>query len=277
MRSLEELFTEACNKVSDCFKHCPTIHELASKCSHVTELGLNSEPIAISLLAPQPAKYVAYGDKQENINKIENLLMPVKGRTDFQVRSGDSLKIQIEPTDLLVIDTFHSSPRLKQELNIHSGNVKRYIILPSTYAFATRGQDGSYPGLADVILEFLQANPSWEMIHQVKYNNGMTVLEREPHKHPDYERMYSMVGFDIPDVRWVERYKIGMVHPEKDLTNAEIEAMAEYQLNRLNRALRYGVIIGVERNFTTIKIEDKEVLSGYLVYHVGFRNRPSGK
>ena len=53
--------------------------------------------------------------------------------------------------------------------------------------------------------------------------------------------------------------------------------MAKNQTDALNRALRYGIVIGVERNFTTIKIDDKEILSGYLVYHVGFRNRPLGK
>ena len=108
-------------------------------------------------------------------------------------------------------------------------------------------------------------------------NNGVTVLEREPQDGPDFERMYSMVTYDIPDVRYIERYKIGMVHPSKDLTGEEIEHMAKNQTDALNRALRYGIVIGVERNFTTIKIDDKEILSGYLVYHVGFRNRPLGK
>ena len=117
----------------------------------------------------------------------------------------------------------------------------------------------------------------WEVVYQSNLNNGVTVLEREPQDGPDFERMYSMVTYDIPDVRYIERYKIGMVHPSKDLTGEEIEHMAKNQTDALNRALRYGIVIGVERNFTTIKIDDKEILSGYLVYHVGFRNRPLGK
>lgn len=277
METLDDLYTKACNTVSDCFKHCPTIYELASKCQHITELGLNSKPISISLLAAQPLTFVAYGEQENQIHSIEKILGPVKGRTDLKLRIGHSLKTQIEPTEMLVIDTYHASPRLKQELLKHAGNVKKYIVLPSTYAYAVRGEDGSYPGLADIIKDFMDKNPEWEIVHQVTHNNGMTVLQREPHNCPDLERTYSMVSFDIPEVKWVERYKIGLSHPDKGWDGTEVEAVAEKQVEALNRALRYGIVIGVERNFTTIKIDDKEVLTGYLVYHVGFRNRPRGK
>jgi hypothetical protein len=274
---LDDLYNEACNKVSDCFKHCPVICELASKCQHVTELGLNSQPIAVSILAGQPRTYIAYGEKGEQVSKFKELLDPVKGNTTLKIRKGDSLSHQIEPTDMLVIDTYHSSPRLRQELLKHAGSVKRYIVFPSTYAYAARGEDGSFPGLADVIMDFVGENPVWEIIHQVNYNNGMTVIEREPRSSPEMERMYSMMTFDIPEVRWIERHKVGLVHPDKGWDGNEIEDMAKKQMDELNRALRYGVIIGVERNFTTLKIDDREILMGYLVYHVGFRNRPAGK
>jgi len=275
--SLEELYDRACNEVSDCFKHCPMIYELARKCESVTELGLNSKPIAISLLAAQPYKYSGYGEAEGQIKKYKKLLESVCGKTNLYLRQGHSLQTQIEPTDLLVIDTYHSSPRLEKELLKHAGNVKKFIVLPSTYAFAVRGEDGSFPGLGDVINDFVSKNEQWEVVYQSNLNNGVTVLEREPQDGPDFERMYSMVTYDIPDVRYIERYKIGMVHPSKDLTGEEIEHMAKNQTDALNRALRYGIVIGVERNFTTIKIDDKEILSGYLVYHVGFRNRPLGK
>ena len=86
-----------------------------------------------------------------------------------------------------------------------------------------------------------------------------------------------MGTYDIPDIKWVERYVIGSSHPKNDLTGYEQEIAAKKQLDKLNRALRYGIVIGVERNFNTIYLEDKEILTGYLVYHVGFRHRPIGK
>ena len=113
MSSLEELYDRACNEVSDCFKHCPMIYELARKCESVTELGLNSKPIAISLLAAQPYKYSGYGEAEGQIKKYKKLLESVCGKTNLYLRQGHSLQTQIEPTDLLVIDTYHS--RIGQE------------------------------------------------------------------------------------------------------------------------------------------------------------------
>jgi len=274
--TLEELYQEACNKVSDIFRHCPVIYELSRKCTHITELGLNSKGIRVSILSAQPATYVAYGETEKNVSQASSDLSQVVGNTSLRLRQGHSLKIQIEPTELLIIDTYHSSIRLKQELLKHAGNVKRYIIFPSTYTYAMRGEDGSHPGLPDAIMEFIESNPEWAIIHNVTYNNGLIVIEREPATGPDFDRLYSMVTFDIPDIKWVERYKMGFAHPSTDLTSEEIEFMAEKQVDALNRALRYGIIVGIERNFTDIKIQDKSVLSGYLVYHVGFRNRPLG-
>jgi hypothetical protein len=277
LETLDDLYKEACNKVSDCFKHCPLVCEIASKCQHITGLGLNSQPLIISMLASQPTTLIGYDDIADKVDYFRNLLDPISGKTSVKLREGHSLNIQIEPTDLLVMDTYHSSPQLRKELEKHAGNVKRYLIFMSTYAYAVRGEDGSFPGIADVIVDFVRENPVWEIIHQVNTNNGITILEREPRSGPDFDRMYSMVTFDIPEVKWVERYKIGLVHPYKGWSGEEVEAMAEKQMNSLNRALRYGIVMGIERNFTTIKIDDKEILTGYLVYHVGFRNRPAGK
>lgn len=277
MPSLEELYKQVCNTVSDAFRHLPTICELAQKCDHVTELGLNSPGIGIAVMAGMPKHFHAYG-KEACYTAAVSRLTPIKPqRTELVLENKGSLEAIIEITDMLIIDTYHTAKQLEQELLVHSGKVRRYICLMSTYAFSDRGEDGHTPGLSQVIMEFLERNQQWSVIHQVTYNNGMTILERSEIAEPELDRMYSMVTFDIPEVRWIERYHLGMMHPYKDLTGHEIEEMSKKQHEKLNRALRYGVVIGVERNFTTIKIDNKEILSGYLVYHVGFRNRPPGK
>ena len=61
MPSLEELYKQVCNTVSDAFRHLPTICELTQKCNHVTELGLNSAGIGIAVLAGLPRHFHAYG------------------------------------------------------------------------------------------------------------------------------------------------------------------------------------------------------------------------
>jgi len=277
MPNLDELYTEVCNTVTDVFKHCPTICELATKCQHITELGLNSLGVAVSVLASQPSKFICYGEKQGQVDLIKGRLEPLAGNTTFKAFLGNSLEIQIAETDMLILDTFHSYGQVKQELLRHAGSTRRYIVLLSTFAFSTRGEDGHAPGVGNAIMEFLADNKDWEVIYNLTHNNGMTVLEREPSTGGDFDRLYSMVTYDIPDVRWIERYTMGTIHPNKDLTSAEIEEMAKSQCDALNRALRYGIIMGIERNFTTICIDDKEVRLGYLVYHVGYRNRPPGK
>ena len=86
-------------------------------------------------------------------------------------------------------------------------------------------------------------------------------------------RIYTMANFEISDVKWVERYVVGITHPKKILTQKEINT----QLEIVNKALRYGRIISLEQNITTLSHEKKDIITQYTVYHVGFQHRPSGK
>jgi len=272
MSSLEELYTQVCNEVSEIFRHCPLICELATKCQHVTELGGNL-PSTVAILAGRPTKFFSFKANKDAAEAVAEKVKDAVTRTNFYLKYGNPLKIQIEETDMLVIDTKHTSSQLKQELIRHAGNVKRYIVIPHTHTYGTRGEDGSHPGITQAIVDFIEENPQWEIIHTVTLNNGIMVLEREPPTGADFDRMYTLVTFDIPEVKWVERIIVGNPGLDYDLTEEE----REQQMAKLNRALRYGIIVGIERNFDTIIIDDKEVLTGFLVYHVGFRNRPIGK
>ncbi len=86
------------------------------------------------------------------------------------------------------------------------------------------------------------------------------------------KKIYTMSNFNVPDVKWVERYIVGISSPDKFLTQEEISK----QLDIVNKALRYGIIIGVEQNFTILNHEGKDILTQYMVYHVGFKQRPAG-
>ena len=89
----------------------------------------------------------------------------------------------------------------------------------------------------------------------------------------EFDRIYTMTDFDVPDIKWVERFVVGMTHPDRFLTNKEIDQ----QMEGVNRALRYGKIISVEQNFTILTCGKKDILTQYTVYHVGFKQRPQGK
>jgi hypothetical protein len=277
MSELDEMYQEVCRVSSPFSRHCPMIYEIASKCHHITELAIKSHEVAISILAAKPAKFHLYREKEKLLEEIKKKIEDAATKhTEVKLFQGHSLKTQIEATDMLVINTFHAAARLKNELLRHAGNVKRFIAFPSVYAFAKRGEDGSLPGVVDIILEFVKENPEWSIIHKNKASSGLIIIEREPPTGSDFDKIYSMVSFDIPEVKWVERYVVGLSHPKKDWTGAEVEAVAARQVARLNTALRYGMIMGIERNFTEINMDGKSVITGYLVYHVGFKTRPTG-
>jgi len=86
-------------------------------------------------------------------------------------------------------------------------------------------------------------------------------------------KVYTMHSFDIPDIKWVERYIVGISSPDRPLAQEEIQN----QLKKVNKALRYGKLISLEQNFTIMSSGNKDIVTQYTVYHVGFKNRPTGK
>lgn len=88
-----------------------------------------------------------------------------------------------------------------------------------------------------------------------------------------FKKTYTMVNFDVPDIKWVERFIVGISNPDKFLTQVEIDR----QMEAVNRALRYGRIVGIEQNFTIMTSGKKDMITQYTVYHVGFKQRPPGK
>ena len=100
----------------------------------------------------------------------------------------------------------------------------------------------------------------------------MVVLEKDEID-PSIDRIYTIAHFDLPDIRWVERFTVGSTHPDRELTQEEVE----WQMRKVNAALRYGKITGLERNLVTIELGSKTVTTSYLIYHIGFKSRPPGK
>lgn len=89
----------------------------------------------------------------------------------------------------------------------------------------------------------------------------------------EFSRTYTMTTFDVPDIKWVERFIVGISCTDRYLTQKEIDS----QMESVNRALRYGRIVSIEQNFIILSFGGKDILTQYTVYHVGFRQRPPGK
>lgn len=199
---LEELYRQALNAdprdpnaPSDICEHLPLLRHLASRCEHVTEFGMRrANGSTVALLAGQPEKLISWDIDprsvvSENVAALFNTETPVPswdmkiGRTKFEPRVGDTLKIDIEPTDMLFIDTLHTFDQLKAELWRHcdqSGcKVKKWIVFHDVETFGRFGEDGKEPGVILAIRYFQKNNfPLWGLKYHWRNNNGLAVLER---------------------------------------------------------------------------------------------------
>lgn len=75
------------------------------------------------------------------------------------------------------------------------------------------------------------------------------------------------------DVGFVKRIVIGNTNPEKTVD----EQMIERQMAALNKCLHdypKGRIIGTERNFYILNINEHQIVMQYTVYHIGFKRKP---
>lgn len=174
IHSISDLYYLVSTTPSDICEHCTTLKMLASNCKTVTEFGTRYGISTIALLAGEPTKMVSYDtNKRESVTLIENVIE----NTDFQFVQADTLKSEIDDTDLLFIDTLHTYDQLKAELNRHASKVNRYIIMHDTVTFGIRGEDGG-KGLKLAIDEFLSNTSEWAIKADFQNNNGLMVLER---------------------------------------------------------------------------------------------------
>jgi hypothetical protein len=101
----------------------------------------------------------------------------VAGRTEFTFRQTDILWDELEETDLLFLDTWHVYEQLIEELRLHAGKARKYIVIHGTGAFAEQGEDAGYRGLGPAIEQFL-AQGAFRVHERRSEGAGLTVLER---------------------------------------------------------------------------------------------------
>ena len=172
--ALLERYRAACVTPSDINEHLPTLHELARGCRHITEMGTRTGTSTLALLAAQPDRLVCL----DVIRYPEvDQLAALAGRTEFVFRREDTLRADIEETDLLFIDTFHAYEQLREELQRHAAKARRYIVLHDTTTFGDKGEQEGSRGMWPAVEEFL-AEGSFRVKQRFENNNGLTILER---------------------------------------------------------------------------------------------------
>jgi hypothetical protein len=176
--SIEDAYLLAASTTSDINEHCPTLREWAAKCGDVTEFGVRYGVSTVALAAG--AKRLTSYDlvRQGDVTHIERL-----AGDRFRFITGDSLTADIEPTDLLFIDTRHNATQLRAELARHAPKVRRAIALHDTQIYGERGDDGA-EGLLVALRDFLAANPQWFIAHHASHNFGLTIVSKHDGDRP---------------------------------------------------------------------------------------------
>lgn len=170
-------YVSACSKPTDINEHLPLLKELADQCNSVTEFGTRDGQSTRAFLASKINIIKAYDLNLDTT--VQKLFDYAKDRNrDVSYIQADVLNLEINDTDLLFIDTWHTYDQLQQELNIHGNKANKYLVFHDTHTYGTRGEDGNKLGLLPAILEFLSKNHHWKIKLHKTNNNGLTILER---------------------------------------------------------------------------------------------------
>lgn len=175
---LLKIYEKLLKKNSDIREHLETLKLFASRCKTVTEFGVRSGRSTVAFLLGKPEK-LTICDINRPLFDIPRYTQLVQGNTKFRFIRANVLTIEIEPTDLLFIDTYHIYDQLKKELELHANKVKKWIMFHDTVTFGVIGQDKKSRGLRFAIKEFLNENTNWKLLLDKHNNNGLTVIERK--------------------------------------------------------------------------------------------------
>nr|WP_165864236.1 hypothetical protein [Capsulimonas corticalis] len=172
-----DLYVAATNARSDISEHLPYLFRLASTVNHVTEMGTRTGQSTAAFVHAGPKRIVAYDlVRHQEVDKVEQAAIACG--IDFIFHEQDVLQAQIEDTDLLFLDTWHVEEQMRQELALHAGKARRFIVLHDTQTFADLGETAVMGGVWPPITDFLRASPEWHILEHFPNNNGLTVLAR---------------------------------------------------------------------------------------------------
>lgn len=193
MEKILEIYLQHKEKVSDINQHIETLYNIGKECSHITEMGVREVSSTWPLVYSKPDKMVSYDIKRNpNIDRVISLCEEYSINYSFQEK--DVLEIEIEPTELLFIDTLHTYNQLTKELEIHSNKVSKYIVLHDTSHFGRmdeiiynhasdiiKNTTTTKQGLMTAIEDFLltELGQSWEIFQIYDNNNGLTILKNK--------------------------------------------------------------------------------------------------
>lgn len=147
-----------------------TYTNYAKKVNSIVEFGVYTGLSTCAWLAGKPKRLRSYDITDSNLSVLDELANIAKeNNTDFKFAIANSLEIDIEPCDLLFIDTVHKRDHCLAELDRHAKNAQRYIVLHDP---------SDWPGVFEAVIIFLHHNREWHIIEHCNKESGLLVLER---------------------------------------------------------------------------------------------------
>jgi len=190
---IEQEFKLRIQTPSDINELLPDLASAAITCQHITEMGVRNPTSTYAFLRGLEVqkgskKLISYDiGRYPEVDLVEQLAR--EASIDFTFILQDVLVADIEETDFLFIDTFHTATQLEKELALHAGKVRKYIGFHDTTTFWENGEP-SYESVQDkgtncgrglkyALEPFLESHPEWKIVLRREYNNGLTIIERQ--------------------------------------------------------------------------------------------------
>lgn len=171
MRLIDIRYKNACDEVSDINEHIPVLKRYADMCEHVTEFGVRSGVSTWAWIMSNAKIVRSYDINHCSLEEHYKAADEIKKEFSFTCVNTIADRFDIEPTDLLFIDTNHTYNQCSQELRQHAYKVNKFIIFHDTVTFGAE--------LNRAIEEFLDKNHDWMLREKLLNNNGLTVLAKK--------------------------------------------------------------------------------------------------
>ena len=177
-QTLEKWYKAAAATPSDFHEHMETLRALAAACGSATELSWWGKPadaaMALGVGATGRFTSVAPNGKSQWAKLGEWF------GNRFSGVQADPHRADIEPTDLLFVDTQHTARALYGLLEKHAVKTQKYIVVHCTETFGETGDVPNEPGVLHALRRFCHQHPEWVVKRRDRNNHGLMVLSRCP-------------------------------------------------------------------------------------------------
>jgi len=158
------------NWLGDSPQRFDTYQQYADRVDSIVEFGVYTGLSTCAWLMGNPKKLRSYDITDVNLSVLDELKFNADlNQIDFEFAVANSLEINIDPCDLLFIDTVHKYDHCLAELNRHGEKAQKYIVLHDP---------SDWPGVFEAVATYLHYNRQWHIVEHCNRGSGLLVLER---------------------------------------------------------------------------------------------------